>query len=409
MQATTGLWANRNYRLVFSASAITNLGDGVALVALPWLASLITRDPVMIALVATAGRLPWLLFSLPAGVITDRANRQKLVMRADALRCILMLGVVAVAMAHVRSPALIWVLALLAFLLGAAEVIRDNVAQTLLPAIVAPAQLEKANGQMWSMEQVLNQFIGPPLAGLLIGASIALPFGLDAVTFALSVLLISQMILPAQALRPHLAFWPALREAWDWLKTHPEILRLARMLALVNAAYACCLTILVLYAQEVLGLSSTGYGLMLTLAALGGVLGGLAAPRIAARLGTERTILFSAFTALLGYLIMALTAHPLAAALALGLEGFGAVLWNVVTVSYRQRVIPAELLGRGNAIYRFFGTGAMALGTLAAGSIVAGLESPLGRDVALHAPYALAALIYAGLIGALIRKPLGFK
>lgn len=63
---------NRNYRLLFSASAISNLGDGVSALAFPWLASLITRDPFMIATVAFATRLPWLLFTLPAGVITDR-------------------------------------------------------------------------------------------------------------------------------------------------------------------------------------------------------------------------------------------------------------------------------------------------------------------------------------------------
>ncbi len=402
---TTGtLWANRNYRLVFSASAVSNLGDGLSFVALPWLATLITRDPVLIAMVATAGRLPWLLLSLPAGVWTDRADRRKLILRADVLRVLLTLAVLWLALSPAGdTPGLIWVLALLAFLLGAAEVIRDNAAQTLLPALVAPDQLERANGQMWSAEQVMGQFIGPPLAGLLIGVSIALPFGLDAVTFALSVVLITRIVLPPQALRPALPFWPALREGAAWMRAHRTILRLALMLAVFNTAYAACLAVLVLYAQEVLALDAAGYGLLLTMGAAGGVLGGLAGPEVVARLGQVWTIRLVLVLMVGGYLLIGLTGHPLLAGLSLFIEALAAVLWNVVTVSYRQRVIPSELLGRVNSIYRFFGTGAEAVGAILGGIVVAGLTPAIGRDLALHAPFLAAAGAYGVLMVVVFR------
>ena len=67
----------RNYQRLFAASTISNLGDGVALIAYPWLASAITRNPVLIALVVVVQRLPWLLFALPAGVLTDRHDRRR--------------------------------------------------------------------------------------------------------------------------------------------------------------------------------------------------------------------------------------------------------------------------------------------------------------------------------------------
>src|SRR3546814_17551884 len=73
----TLLVSNRSYRLLFSASAIPNLGDGVSALAFPWLATLITRDPALIALVAFATRLPWLLFAIPAGVLVDRRDRRR--------------------------------------------------------------------------------------------------------------------------------------------------------------------------------------------------------------------------------------------------------------------------------------------------------------------------------------------
>ena len=91
----TSHWSLRNFRLLFSASAVSNLGDGVSALAVPWLATLITRDPMLIAAVAFATRLPWLLFSIPAGVWTDRVDRRRLMVQADLFRMLLTFGIVA--------------------------------------------------------------------------------------------------------------------------------------------------------------------------------------------------------------------------------------------------------------------------------------------------------------------------
>src|SRR5690606_23427344 len=77
-----------SFNKLFSASVITNLGDGMAQVAYPWLASAVTRNPILVALVAVAQRLPWLVFTLPAGVITDR---RKAMVTMDVLRGVLTL------------------------------------------------------------------------------------------------------------------------------------------------------------------------------------------------------------------------------------------------------------------------------------------------------------------------------
>lgn len=90
--ASTLILRNRNYRLLFASGALTNLGDGLVMLAIPWLATLLTRDPVAIAAVAAAGRLPWLFFALPAGVIADQVDRRKLIARADLLRATLVAG-----------------------------------------------------------------------------------------------------------------------------------------------------------------------------------------------------------------------------------------------------------------------------------------------------------------------------
>ncbi len=230
------LWSNRNYRLLLAGSAVTNLGDGVAAVAMPWLATLLTRDPLMISAVATAEYLPWLLFALPVGVWTDRADRRRLMIRADGARLVLALCVVALTFFTAAGPTgLIASLAVIAFLLGTAGVVRGNAAQTLLPSIVARDDLERANGQMWSAEQVMGRFVGPPLAGVLIAAGIVVPFGFNAATLALAIGIVWLIALPVRRPTEQKSFWPALLEGLGWMRLNPVIPKLAIMVGVSNA------------------------------------------------------------------------------------------------------------------------------------------------------------------------------
>lgn len=391
---------NRDYRLLLSASSVSNLGDGIAMVALPWLATLLTNDALLIAAVATAQRLPWLLFALPTGVWTDRADRRLLMARADLMRMVLMAVTLLMVISQTALPvpegsgnAAILSLAFIAFLFGSAEVIRDNAAQTVLPSIVAHGDLERANGQMWSAEQITGQFIGPPVAGLLIATSMALPFGVDASIYALSAALIWMIALPPRKTTVSAKFLPALLEGLGWMWRNPLILRLAIMLGAINAVFIGGMTILVLYAQEVLALPSTGYGVLLTFGAMGGVAGGLFAPVVAGRLGMRRSLLAALGTFVTVNLMLGLFGSPALAGLALFLEAAAGMLWNVVTVSYRQHLIPDDLLGRVNSVYRFFGWGAMPFGTMGAGALVAVLTPSIGRSDALHAPYLVGAAV----------------
>lgn len=402
--STMLLRQNRNFRLHFTAGTISNLGDGVSVLAMPWLATLLTRDAFLISLVVMAGRLPWFLFSLPAGVWTDRADRRKLMVRADLVRMVLTLGVIGLILSVPSlpqpadsGPGMILMLASLGFLLGTAEVLRDNAAQTLMPQIVAPADLERANGQMWSAEQVMNQFVGPPLAGALIGFGIALPFGLDAATFALAAALISMLALPPQILPVRRAFLSELKEGLVWLKDHVLIRRLAVILGITNAVFTAAITMLTLYSQEILGFGPFGHGMLLTAGAAGGVLAGLAGPGIAARLGPGRTVHGAMIIFALSYLLLGLFPSRPMAVVGLFGDAFGGVLWNVVTVSYRQRVIPREILGRVNAIYRFLGWGMMPIGAIAGGLIVRWVEPLIGREDALMLPFTLAGLVTIAL------------
>ncbi|MEY3319246.1 MAG: hypothetical protein RL540_1621, partial [Actinomycetota bacterium] len=168
----------KNYWRLWTAHATSNLGDGIASIAYPWLASAVTRSPLLIALVMVASRLPWLVFTLPAGVITDRFDRRKIIVAMDIARGFLALAVAISVTTQASSLPdlnevgkvtaletnwfLYLVLIITALLFGCAEVLRDNSAQTLLPSVVEEKQLESANGKLWSVEFVMNSFVGPP-------------------------------------------------------------------------------------------------------------------------------------------------------------------------------------------------------------------------------------------------------
>lgn len=379
---------NRNYRLLFSAGALTNLGDGFIVLAVPWLATLMTRDPIAIASVVAAARLPWLLLALPAGVIIDRADRRKLIVRADLMRAGIVLAILMLALGD-PVPGAVWALAGLAFLLGSAEVLRDNAAQTILPALVAPGDLEAANGQLWSTEQLTGQFIGPPLAGVLIAAGIGLPFGLDVAMLVLAAGLVWLIALPPQ-IPVRTSFYKALLEGIRFMRGDRVLLRLAVVLGIANFMAVATITVQVLFAQDVLGLSATQYGIVLSIAAVGAITGSLLAPFMIRSVGAQRCLLLSLGVWAAGYGVIGLSARSATLALALFAIMAAAMLWNVITVSWRQRRIPPELLGRVNSIYRFFGWGSMPLGALAGGIVVALLENEIGREAALRAPFYMA-------------------
>lgn len=410
-----------NYWKLWLASVISNLGDGVSVIAYPWLASALTRSPIHIAAVAFVSRLPWLLFSLPAGVITDRVDRRRLAAWMDVFRFVATTGVAvavllfqpdlarpdAVAAVTADPPVaaglLLGMVYVASFVLGTAEVLRDNSAQTLMPSIVSKANLEKANGRLWGAEMVMNSFVGPPLAGVLIAVAFSLPFFVDAASFAAAAALVFLMVgefrpaVEKTTMRGRARFWSDLKEGVSWLWSHRLFRPMAISLGVLNGTSMIALATFVLFAQEVLELDATGFGLLTTGVALGGVIGSLVAHRVAKALG-QGTALFVTIAVMgIALLVSGLTSS-FWVFWAMGIASSASgVLWNVITVSLRQSLIPDRILGRVNSVYRFVGWGSIPLGSLLGGLIVAGAEPVLGREWALRSPFLIATAITAGL------------
>lgn len=402
----------RSYWTLWSASVVSNIGDGVAAIAYPWLASAITRDPVLIALIAVAQRIPWLVFSLPAGVITDRLDRKKIMSWTSVFRAVLT-GFVALAVFASRdslpSPSevadgavgnsnvgLYVVLVVASLLFGMAEVLFDNSAQTILPAIVEPEGLEKANGRLWGAEMVANSFVGPPLASLMIGVAFVLPFLFDMSTFAIAAVLIftisgvftaSGVDSTASELERQ-GFWTEIKEGVSWLWKHPLLRPMAIILGLMNGLGMVTFATFILFAQEVLGVDAFTFALIMMVGAVGGILGAVTAPKISARLGSGTSLYLTLISGVATGLIIGFANEWLLVAAMFGVFTLSGSLWNVITVSLRQTIIPDHLLGRVNSVYRFFAWGMMPVGLLIGGLMVSGAEAVgVDRITALRIPW----------------------
>ncbi len=397
-----------SYWKLWTATAISNLGDGVSMVAYPWLASAVTRSPILIAAAGFASRLPWLIFTLHAGVLTDRFDRRKLIVAMDFLRGLLTVFVGLVVFFNRDSfPALdelttisnletnwpiYFTLLITAFLFGLAEVLRDNSAQTLMPSVVDKENLEKANGRMWSAESLTNSFIGPPLGSLLIGIAIFIPFFFDAVSFFFAVALIAALkdtFKPVADDKPRekINFKAEIKEGYVWLWAHPLLRPMAIILGSMNGLATMVGATFILFAQEVLQTSVFTFAVLGTAGAVGGTIGGLLAPKVSAKLGSGRCLAMTLAAAPIGSLIIALTTTWQVVWVVVVFESFFAILWNTITVSLRQSIIPTHLLGRVNSVYRFFAWGSIPIGMFVGGGLVSALTLVLSRENALRAPY----------------------
>jgi MFS family permease len=399
----------RYYWRMWWGNAISSTGDGAFVAALPLLAVATTKDPRLVSVVTAAMFLPWMGLSLPVGALVDRYDRATLMWRAQAVQA----AVVAVlAILIVFGQAQIAVLAVAGFCLGSAEVVFSNAAQSVLPALVPPELLPKANGSQQISLTVGESFLGPPVGSLLFAAAAALPFGLDAASFAGSAALVAT--LPRSPRNSQRADRPKIRaqiaEGLRWLAGHRLLRVVAVLLGVYNFANQMGQAILVLLATQMLHVGTRGYGFLLAVSAVGSVLGGLVCPPLTRRLGILPSLIIGGGMDAAVFVGIGLAPGPAVAAVMLAGQGFAVTMWNVVTISLRQRIVPSALLGRVNSVYRMLGWGLMPIGALAGGFVAhaAGLRAPYivgGLLCGLSLLAALPFLLAAGRDPAAVQTP----
>lgn len=381
-----------DYWRLWTSSGLSNLADGILKVGLPLVALTYTRSPALIAGLPFAFTLPWLLFALPAGALSDRLDRRRAMVGANLVRGAL-LG--ALALIAAVGGGSIWALYVVAICAGAAETVYDTSAQSIVPLLVGREALPKANGRLFGMEVAANQFVGPPLAGVLATAGAALSFITPA---ALWLIAVAALCLVHGSFRvkqdgPRSTMRAEIAEGLRFLRGQPLLRRFAVLVGAFNFATNAVFAVFVLYAvgpSSPMGLSKAAFGILLTTDAAGSLLGSFLAERVARRLGRARTLViaFAAGAALVGVAAVTANAYVIGAVFFIG--GMGVVVSNVVMVSLRQTITPDRLLGRVNSCYRL-----VAWGTMPVGAAVGGL---LAEFIGLRAVFAVMGVVALGTV-----------
>ena len=359
-----------NFWRLWSSSAASNLADGLFFIALPLLAVRLTDSPILIAGLALAGRLPWLVFVLVAGALADRLDRRTTMRNVQLLR-VAIVGVLTV-LALVDGLTLP-VLYVAAFVLGIGETLFDTTAQSILPSIVDRDRLASANGRLYGVELVMNQFVGPPLGGILIGLSVPLVLASSVLGYALAAVGLTLIV---GSFRPERSGPPTrltadIGEGIRYLWRHRVLRTLAFMVGGANLAATATQAVFVLYAVRPgpMGLSEPAFGVLLTTFAIGSLVGSFLAAPLERRFGRVPVLFFSVLVMAVGLAVPAFTTNPFIIGGFYALSGLFIVVWNVITVSLRQRIVPDRLLGRVNAGYRLFAWGTQPIGALLGGLV----------------------------------------
>src|ERR1700730_3295136 len=324
-------------------------------------------------LLQTALTLPFILFAIPAGLLTDRISRRKLMAGAEALR--------AAALATILL--LIWLgaltlplLALLGFVAVCGTVAYSVAAPALVPSLVSPQALPAANARI-ELARTIAFASGPAMGGVLVGWLGAAPaFGFAAALSVSAVVLLSGIYEPARAPAPRRHPLQEIREGAAFVAHHPLLRPVFITQFIFNTASFLLLAVFVPYAVRHLGLSATGVGTTLAMYGVGMVVGALLATRVMRRLPFGSVIALGPVTGFVAAAVMAVTTlipTPCLAALSFFLLGVGPILWVISTTTLRQSVTPPRLLGRVSAI-NIMSYGARPVGS-ALGAIVGGLYS----------------------------------
>lgn len=371
-----GLWRHRDFLKLWSAQAISQFGTQVSNLALPLVAILVLDASAFeVAALGTVEFLPFILFTLPAGVWVDRLRRRPVLVAGDLGRAALLATVPA---AYVADALTLGQVYAVGFLAGTCTVFFDVAYQSYLPSLVERDRIVEGNSKL-ELSRSSAQIAGPGFGGLLVELVTA-PYAVlvDAVSFLGSGLFILGIRKHEPAPRAETApaertsMWAELREGLRFVLANPPLRAQAGCTATGNFFFSAGGAIMVVFFVRTLGLSPGVIGLVMSLGSVGALLAALTARRISGRFGIGPTSIAVAFLEGPSALLVALApaSYPLPFLVAGGIAtGFCIVVYNIVQVSYRQAICPPPLQGRMNSVMRFVVWGTIPLGSLAGGAL----------------------------------------
>jgi MFS family permease len=372
-QTRWGVFAQRDFRLLWTGETVSGLGNSITAVALPLIAVVVLHaGTTAVGLISAAVWLPWLLIGLPAGAWVDRLRNRPLMIACDLLA--------AAAFASVPVAAWLGLLTLkylvtVALLSGVAATCFSPAYHAYIRTVLDGRDLLEGNAKLQGSEAA-TQVAGPGAAGLLAQAFGAVS-GLvaDAVTFVISALCLARIkvVEPPRAARADRD--PLRLQIAEGLRFVAKDRYLRPMVtwgAVINMALMGYQAVQVAFLVRTVGLNPAGVGLLLTSGSIGGITGALVAGKISRRYGTARGLLLAQLTTAPFALLMPMTTAGSGLALfALGgfFLGIGISVANIVVGSFRQAYCPPRMLGRVVATAMVINHSTIPLGSLLGGAL----------------------------------------
>ncbi len=361
------LWRNLDYMLLWSGQTVSSTGTQVSQLAFPLLILAVTHSPAQAGFAGALRALPYLIFSLPAGALIDRWDRKRTMILCDTGRALSMASIpIALFLGHLTVLQLYLVSAIEGTLF-----VFFNIAEVAcLPRVVTKEQLSAANAQNASTEGITS-LLGPSLGGALYAAGRSLPFLTDAISYAASV--VSLFFIRAKFQKERTvarrALWVEIREGLTWLWHQ----RLIRFIAILTGGYNLIFagfTLIVIVLAQNQHASSFVIGLIFAIGGAGGILGAIVAPSIQRRLSFAQVIIGTTWLSALSIPFFAIAPNVVVLGLLLAVSFFMGPIYNVVQMSYRMAIIPDELQGRVNSMFRLIAFGGQPLGLALTGILI---------------------------------------
>jgi MFS family permease len=368
------LWRNGDFLRLWAAQSVSQFGSQVTNLALPLAAILVLEASTFeVAALSVVEFLPFVLFSLPAGVWVDRLTRRPILIAADWGRAA---ALASIPLAYVAGALTLGQLYAVGFVTGVLTVCFDVAYQSYLPSLVEREQIGEGNSKL-EISRSTAQVAGPGLAGVLVGAfSAPYAIALDAASFVGSALFMTAIRrveeLPASLAGSRRRMRTEIAEGLGYVFRHPLMRPMMLWVATSNFFTTTIFSILLVFAVRVLHLSAATIGLIFSLASLGTLAGALLATRIARTFGIGWTLIGTAAAGGFAFLLIPLASGSLAIPLLVLAQlvfGFCAIVSNITGISLVQATTPDRLLGRMNASRRFVVWGVIPLGGLAGGAL----------------------------------------
>ncbi len=361
------LWLNRDYMLLWSGQVVSNIGTQVSQLAFPLFILALTGSAAQAGFAGALRALPYVIFSLPAGALIDRWDRKRTMIICDAGRAI---SLASIPVAYAFGDLTIVQLYLVSAIEGTLFVFFNIAEAACLPRVVPKEQLPAATAQNMATDGITT-LIGPPLGGALYTAGKFLPFVADAISYAVSV--ISLFFIKVKFQKERVAeprkLWVEIHEGLAWLWHHPLIRFIAILTGGYNLLFAGFTLIIIVLAQQQHASSFT-IGLIFSIGGIGAVIGSVAATPIQKRFSFGQVIIGTTWLSALILPLYAIAPNPFVLGVISAASFFLGPIYNVVQFSYRSAIIPDELQGRVNSVFRLIAFGGQPLGLALTGLLI---------------------------------------